>query len=56
MDEAQSLDTADRYLNCKCAKYLLRAGRVSEAEEMCQKFTREGVPAAENLNEMQCMW
>ena len=56
LDEAQSLDTADRYLNCKCAKYLLRAGRVREAEEMCQKFTREGVPAAENLNEMQCMW
>lgn len=23
---------------------------------MCQKFTREGVPAMESLNEMQCMW
>ena len=28
MDEAQSLDTADRYINCKCAKYLLRANKV----------------------------
>jgi len=56
MDEAQSLDTADRYLNSKCAKYLLRANRVADAEEMCSKFTREGVSAAENLNEMQCMW
>ena len=27
LDEAQSLDTADRYINCKCAKYLLRANR-----------------------------
>lgn len=56
LDEAQSLDTADRYINCKCAKYLLRANKVREAEEMCQKFTREGVSATESLNEMQCMW
>ena len=56
LDEAQSMDTADRYINCKCAKYLLRANKVSEAEAMCGKFTREGVPAMENLNEMQCMW
>jgi len=35
LDEAQSLDTADRYINCKCAKYLLRAGHVQRAEEMC---------------------
>jgi len=56
MDEAQSLDTADRYINCKCAKYLLRANKVKEAEEMCQKFTREGVAPMDNLNEMQCMW
>lgn len=56
LDEAQSLDTADRYVNSKCAKYMLRANMVSEAEDMCAKFTREGVPAMENLNEMQCMW
>lgn len=56
LDEAQSLDTADRYINCKCAKYMLRANMVCRAAEMCQKFTREGIPAMENLNEMQCMW
>ena len=56
VDEAQSLDTADRYLNSKCAKYLLRADRVPEAEVMCGKFTREGNPASDSLNEMQCMW
>merc|ERR1719495_1969438 len=50
------MDTADRYINCKCAKYMLRAKRVKEAENMCSKFTREGVPAMDNLNEMQCMW
>uniref|UniRef100_A0A8B9HZ59 N(alpha)-acetyltransferase 15, NatA auxiliary subunit a n=1 Tax=Astyanax mexicanus TaxID=7994 RepID=A0A8B9HZ59_ASTMX len=56
MDEAQALDTADRFINSKCAKYLLKAGLVKEAEEMCSKFTREGTSAVENLNEMQCMW
>lgn len=56
LDEAQSLDTADRFINSKCAKYMLRANKIKEAEEMCGKFTREGVPAMENLNEMQCMW
>uniref|UniRef100_A0A6G1SPI5 N-alpha-acetyltransferase 15, NatA auxiliary subunit n=1 Tax=Aceria tosichella TaxID=561515 RepID=A0A6G1SPI5_9ACAR len=56
VNKAQELDTADRYLNSKCAKYLLRANKVSQAEEMCSKFTRAGVPVTENLNEMQCMW
>ncbi|XP_071951191.1 N-alpha-acetyltransferase 16, NatA auxiliary subunit-like [Antedon mediterranea] len=56
MDEAQSLDTADRFINSKCAKYLLKGNLVKEAEDMCSKFTRESVAAMENLNEMQCMW
>lgn len=90
MDEARCLDTADRYVNCKCAKYQLRANQVQMAEETCGLFTRvclrlrfsifqcysinlaklkrlsvchftcllfqEGVGAADNLNEMQCMW
>ncbi|ELK10021.1 NMDA receptor-regulated 1-like protein [Pteropus alecto] len=56
MDEAQSLDTADRFINSKCAKYMLRANMIKEAEEMCSKFTRDGTSAMENLNEMQCMW
>ena len=40
MDEARSLDTADRYVNCKCAKYQLRANQVEKAEETCGLFTR----------------
>lgn len=56
LDEAQSLDTSDRYLNSKCAKYLIRINKIKESEDMCVKFTRENVPAQENLNEMQCMW
>jgi len=34
------LDTADRYINSKCAKYMLRANLLKEAEETCTKFTR----------------
>uniref|UniRef100_A0A2P2HYW5 N-alpha-acetyltransferase 15, NatA auxiliary subunit-like n=1 Tax=Hirondellea gigas TaxID=1518452 RepID=A0A2P2HYW5_9CRUS len=54
--EAQTLDTADRYVNSKSASYMLAANMVQPAQEMCSKFTREGVSAMENLNEMQCMW
>lgn len=56
VNEAQRLDTADRYLNSKCAKYLLRADKIPQAQEMCSKFTRAGVSVTDNLNEMQCMW
>lgn len=40
LDEAQGLDTADRYINSKCAKYMLRANLITEAEITCAKFTR----------------
>ena len=43
LDEAQSLDTADRFINCKCAKYMLRANMVQQGEDMCAKFTRVSV-------------
>ncbi|EPY87256.1 hypothetical protein CB1_000258023 [Camelus ferus] len=49
MDEAQSLDTADRFINSKCAKYMLRANMVKEAEEMCSKFTRTENPLEEAI-------
>lgn len=43
MDEARSLDTADRYVNCKCAKYQLRANQVQKAEDTCGLFTRVSI-------------
>ena len=43
LDEAQSLDTADRYVNCKCTKYMLRAGQLEQAQLMAAKFTRVAV-------------
>uniref|UniRef100_A0A1I7UK25 TPR_REGION domain-containing protein n=1 Tax=Caenorhabditis tropicalis TaxID=1561998 RepID=A0A1I7UK25_9PELO len=56
MDEAQGLDTADRYINGKCGKYLLRAKQPENANKMLAKFTREGENAASHLTDMQCMW
>ena len=56
LDEAQSLDTADRFVNYKCCKYMLRADMVKEAQEIAAKFTRENTPAFDYLREMQCMW
>lgn len=56
MDEAQSLDTADRFVNYKCSKYMLRADMVKEAEEIAGKFTRESQSPFDYLKEMQCMW
>ena len=40
MDEAQSLDTADRFINCKATKYFLRANDTTRALETAGKFTR----------------
>ncbi|CDS40581.1 n alpha acetyltransferase 15 NatA auxiliary [Echinococcus multilocularis] len=56
MDEAQSLDTADRFINAQCTKYMVQAHRIEDAEAMASKFTRGSTTAAQYLIEMQCMW
>ncbi|CAD5231659.1 unnamed protein product [Bursaphelenchus xylophilus] len=56
MEDAQSMDTADRYLNCLATKYFLKTGRMSDAAKMCEKFTREGMKSEDALQEMQCLW
>ncbi|CAF2843236.1 unnamed protein product [Rotaria sp. Silwood2] len=38
VDEAQSLDTADPYVNCKCTQYFLRANHINTALEIAEKF------------------
>ncbi|XP_055333659.1 N-alpha-acetyltransferase 16, NatA auxiliary subunit-like [Paramacrobiotus metropolitanus] len=56
MEEAQSLDTSDRFINYKAGKYLLRANLLERAETILGKFTREGMKPSENLCDMQCFW
>ena len=40
MEEARILDTADRFVNCKCVKYLFRVNQVERAIEVAGLFTR----------------
>ena len=56
LTDFELLDTADRYLNCKCCRYLIRAGEVEKAEKMAEQFTRENTTVQENLKEMQVLW
>ncbi|CAL8086470.1 unnamed protein product [Calicophoron daubneyi] len=56
MEEAQSLDTADRYINARCTKFMVQAHRQEDAVAMASKFTRGNTSAADYLSEMQCMW
>jgi peptide alpha-N-acetyltransferase len=56
MNEARLLDTADRFVNCKCVKYYLRSSAIDTAIETAGLFTREGLPPLQTMDEMQCMW
>lgn len=40
MNEARLLDTADRFVNCKCVKYYLRSNSIDLAIETAGLFTR----------------
>ena len=40
MDEARTMDTADRFINCKCVKYCLRINQIERSIEMAGLFTR----------------
>eukprot|EP00826_Nyctotherus_ovalis_P053654 TRINITY_DN6998_c0_g1_i12.p1 TRINITY_DN6998_c0_g1~~TRINITY_DN6998_c0_g1_i12.p1 ORF type:complete len:248 (-),score=88.73 TRINITY_DN6998_c0_g1_i12:380-1123(-) len=54
-EKASRMDQADRYLNSRCSKYLIRAGKTEEAEKMMAHFARE-INGELNVHEMQCMW
>eukprot|EP00043_Microstomoeca_roanoka_P018675 m.202132 g.202132 ORF g.202132 m.202132 type:complete len:1343 (+) comp16872_c5_seq2:1-4029(+) len=58
MDTARQMDTADRFINSKAAKYLFRAGRIEEAEHVAGLFAREGknVDPLNQLRDLQCAW
>lgn len=58
MDHARSLDTKDRYINSKAAKYQLRNNENEKALTTMGLFTRAetvGGPLAD-LTDMQCIW
>ncbi|KAI8093113.1 NMDA receptor-regulated protein 1-domain-containing protein [Halteromyces radiatus] len=56
MNDARELDLQDRFINSKCAKYMLRADRVEEAEKTIGLFTRREVDPIQDMTDMQCQW
>ncbi|KAI8884470.1 N-terminal acetyltransferase A, auxiliary subunit [Backusella circina FSU 941] len=56
MNEGRELDLQDRFINSKCAKYMLRAGEIEEAERLCSLFTRKDQLPVNDLADMQCQW
>lgn len=58
INHARELDTRDRYINTKCAKYQLRNDENETALKTMSKFTRNeavGGPLGD-LHDMQCLW
>ena len=58
MEKARTLDTRDRYINSKAAKYHLRNNNNEAAIQNMSKFTRNealGGPLGD-LHDMQCIW
>jgi len=55
MDRARQMDLADRYLNTKATRYMLRADKIDEAQKTIALFTKDGDQNS-NLYDMQCMW
>ena len=55
MDSARKMDLADRYLNTKATRYMLRADQQDEAQKTIGLFTKDGDQQS-NLFDMQCMW
>lgn len=57
LQEARELDLQDRFVNTKCTKYLLRAGRFEDAEKVVVLFTRaESTDPLGDMIEQQVLW
>jgi len=53
-EEARKLDLADRFLNARSSRYLIRIDKLKEAENVMLLFSKEGTEL--NVHDMQCMW
>mmetsp|Transcript_11191 Transcript_11191/g.45544 ORF Transcript_11191/g.45544 Transcript_11191/m.45544 type:complete len:864 (-) Transcript_11191:84-2675(-) len=57
LEKARRLDLADRFINTKSTKYLMRSNAVERANKTIDQFTRDVDNGGKsNLHDMQCMW
>ena len=57
MNDARLLDLQDRFVNSKCAKYMIRNNCIDEAQKTISLFMRaESNDPLNDLIEMQCIW
>jgi tetratricopeptide (TPR) repeat protein len=61
LEHARTLDLADRFINSKCTKYLLRADKVKQAEDTIALFVkhdsrRPEADPLEALRDLQVIW
>ncbi|ETN97746.1 NMDA receptor-regulated protein [Reticulomyxa filosa] len=55
LDIGRQMDLADRFLNTKCTRYALRAGKTQEAEDMVRLFLKK-TSGVQVLHELEVMW
>ena len=53
-EEARKLDLADRFLNARSSRYLIRNDKLQQADDTMLLFSKEGQEL--NVHDMQCMW
>ncbi|KAG4303848.1 hypothetical protein PORY_002736 [Pneumocystis oryctolagi] len=58
LNDARKLDLQDRYINTKCAKYMLRNNHNKEAVDILSLFVKTDIIGGpvEDLVDMQCIW
>lgn len=54
--KAHKLDTADRFLNAECAKYVLRNGRFEEANDIMKRWSVDSTSDEISSFDFQNMW
>ena len=58
LEEGRKLDLQDRFINCKTAKYFLRANNISKAVEIVSLFTKndDAVNGVKDLHLVEASW
>eukprot|EP01105_Mastigella_eilhardi_P025141 TRINITY_DN6730_c0_g1_i1.p1 TRINITY_DN6730_c0_g1~~TRINITY_DN6730_c0_g1_i1.p1 ORF type:complete len:863 (+),score=286.74 TRINITY_DN6730_c0_g1_i1:81-2591(+) len=55
-DQVRRMDLADRYINTRCTKYLMRANKPDQAAATINLFLKDSTDTIATMTEMQCMW